>query len=140
MGGAGRLIQTGTAEEIYRTPADLGAARMFSDLNEIACTVSGGQVETPFGRFDAEGFADGDPAILCVRHGDVEIVKPSQGQSGWVLHSRFLGESALLEIGITGLDDPIRARVHESRGIEVGSEVGVRMPRQGVLLFADAEH
>ena len=32
---SGRLIQVGTAQELYHAPADIGAARMFSDLNEI---------------------------------------------------------------------------------------------------------
>ncbi len=137
---AGRLIQTGTAEEIYRDPADIGAARMFSDLNEIRCRVAGGRVETPLGRFDANGLADGEPAILCVREGDIRLVEPSQGQGGRVLHSRFLGESALLEIGIIGLDHPVRARVHESSALAVGADVGVSVSRQGVLLFPEREH
>ncbi|MFQ5627033.1 MAG: ABC transporter ATP-binding protein, partial [Methyloligellaceae bacterium] len=35
----GLLVQTGTAEEIYHAPADIHAARMFSDLNEFPAIV-----------------------------------------------------------------------------------------------------
>src|SRR5215510_14123594 len=36
---AGRLVQAGTAEELYRNPADLFVARLFSEINEIPYTV-----------------------------------------------------------------------------------------------------
>jgi iron(III) transport system ATP-binding protein len=136
---AGRIIQTGTAEELYHAPADIGAARMFSDLNEIACTVSHGQIDTPLGRFKASGFAEGESAILCVRHRDVHLVGHSKGRSGRVLATRFLGESALLEIGVEGLDDPVLVRVRESRAVPPGTEVGVTVAKAGVLVLADSD-
>ena len=46
---AGRLVQAGTAEELYHRPADLFVARLFSEINEIAYPVRGGRVETPLG-------------------------------------------------------------------------------------------
>ena len=136
---SGRLIQVGTAQELYHAPADIGAARMFSDLNEIVCTASGGQVDTPVGRYDAKDFADGETAILCVRQRDVEIVDIAKGYSARVLDTRFLGESALLEIGVTGLEDPIFVRMRESKAVQPGTEVGVKIARDGVLLFAQNE-
>lgn len=136
---SGRIIQTGTAEELYHAPADIGAARMFSDLNEIACTVSHGRIDTPLGRFKANGLAEGQPAILCVRHRDVQLVSHSKGRSGRVLATRFLGESALLEIGVEGLDDPVLVRVRESKAVPPGTEVGVTVAKAGVLVLADSE-
>lgn len=138
----GYLVQSGTAEELYHAPADIGAARMFSDLNEIVCTVAGSQIETPFGRYKAEGLNDGDTAILCVRQGDIDLVSAAKGQTGRVLNTRFLGESALLEIGVSGLDDPILVRVRESEALASGTEVGVKVARKSILIFAaeDAEN
>lgn len=133
---AGSLIQMGTAEELYYTPVDIGAARMFADLNEIDCVVAKGRVDTPLGRFEAKGLSDGDAAVMCVRHRDVRIGTISKGRSGRVLATRFLGESALLEIGVEGLDDPIMARVHESKVLAPGTEVGVSVAREGVLVLA----
>jgi iron(III) transport system ATP-binding protein len=112
---AGRLVQAGTAEELYHAPADIGAARMFSDLNEIACTVSKGKVDTPLGRYPAKGFAEGDRAILCVRHRDIEIVKSAKGNSARVLNTRFLGESGLpAHAGVQGGSAGDRSR-HQGR-------------------------
>jgi iron(III) transport system ATP-binding protein len=135
----GRIIQLGTAEELYHAPTDIGAARMFSDLNEIVCTVSRGRVETPFGRYPANGIADGENAVLCVRQRDINVVSPSKGRAGRVLNTRFLGEFALLEIGVEGLEEPVLARVRDSRAMAPGTEVGVRVARNGVLVFAQQD-
>ncbi len=137
---AGRLIQTGTAEELYHAPADLNAARMFSDLNEIECIVAGGRIDTPLGRYGANGFADGETAVLCVRQRDIQLVAPSKGHSGRVLNIRFLGESARVEVGVEGLEVPLLVRVHESEAMSPGTEVGVKVARKGVLLFAQGEN
>ena len=40
---AGRLVQAGKAEELYRNPADLFVARLFSEINEIPYRVEGGR-------------------------------------------------------------------------------------------------
>lgn len=133
---AGKLVQTGTAEELYRAPADLGAARMFADLNEIACVVSKGGVDTPLGRFDAKSLDEGEEAVLCVRQRDLHVVAQGQGLAGRVLAARFLGESALLEIGVEGLDDPLFARVHESVSLPRGTDIGVKVARKAVLVLA----
>ena len=39
---AGRMIQAGKAEALYRNPADLFVARLFSEINEIPMRVTGG--------------------------------------------------------------------------------------------------
>ena len=48
---AGRIMQAGTAEEIYRRPADIFAARFFCDFTEVEGVGRGGRVETPVGLF-----------------------------------------------------------------------------------------
>jgi len=136
----GRLIQTGTAEALYGAPADIGAARMFSDLNEIACQVSGGEVETALGRYAAKDIADGEEAILCVRQRDVLLVKPSRGRLARVIHTRFLGESALLELSIQGMEETLFARVRESDDLAAGTEVGVKVMPEDALVFAVRPH
>ncbi len=130
----GRLIQTGTAEELYRRPFDIEVARMFSDLNEIACEVKGGKARTGLGVFAANGAGEG-AAVACVRYSDVRVGPPAKGLSGRVLSRRFLGEAALLEIGVEGLEEPLFARVREGEAAAPGSEIGVTIERAGVLVF-----
>ena len=56
----GRLVQTGTGDELYYDPVDLFAAGFFSELNLFESVVGAGMVETPVGRFPAGALADGD--------------------------------------------------------------------------------
>lgn len=132
----GRLLQAGTAEELYHAPVDINAARMFSDLNEIPVLVKGGKVDTPFGKAKAKGLANGKHAIACIRQRDVHLLEPGHGLHGRVLSARFLGDTALLELGVEGLDDPLYARVRESEAKPMGTEVSVRVNPGDILVFA----
>ena len=70
---AGRIVQDGDAETIYRRPVDLFAARFFSDFNEMEGVVRGGVVATPLGDFPAPGLREGQAALVCVRPRGVQL-------------------------------------------------------------------
>ena len=55
----GRLLQFGTAEELYTRPATAFTARFLSDVNELAGTCQRGRVETILGNFAAPHVATG---------------------------------------------------------------------------------
>jgi iron(III) transport system ATP-binding protein len=131
----GRVVQTGTAPELYRAPKDIFAARTFSDLNEVRTCIAGGGAPTPLGTFAAPGLADGTEAIVCIRQGGVRLTKPGEGTPGRVLDSRFLGDVGLVEVAVQGLDGPILARVRESDVPPQGTEVGVAVDAGAVLIF-----
>jgi iron(III) transport system ATP-binding protein len=132
----GRVIQTGTALDLYRAPNDILAARTFSDLNEVPARIEGGVAVTPLGRFPAEGLAEGSSAIVCVRHGGVRLLPSGEGAPARVLDARFLGDVALVEIAVQGLDAPLLARVRESDTPPQGAEIGVGIDEGGILVFA----
>jgi iron(III) transport system ATP-binding protein len=132
----GKVLQVGTAEELYHSPNSINTARMFSDLNEIPVTIKGKKAETPFGKCAAGGIANGADAVACIRQRDIQIGPKSKGRAGRVLHTRFLGETALMEIGVEGMDEHIFARVRESRAKDPGSEVGISVDPNDILLFA----
>jgi iron(III) transport system ATP-binding protein len=131
----GNLVQVGSAEELFRNPTDIDAARLFSDLNEIGCKVERGAVKTPLGRFPANGLANGANAVLCVRQSDVRLVRPKKGKGAQVINIRFLGESALLEIGIEGMDQPLVARVRGDEAPPLGTEIGVSIDPASAMIF-----
>ena len=131
----GRIVQTGTAPELYRAPSTLFAARVFSDLNEMRSTVRGGRAETPLGTFPAKGLAEGTDAIVCVRQSGVRLLKPGKGTPGRILDTRFLGDVGLVEVAVQGLDDPVLARVREADVPEKGAEVGVAVDEGAILIF-----
>jgi iron(III) transport system ATP-binding protein len=131
----GRVVQAGKALDLYRAPKDILAARTFSDLNEIKSRIDGGSAPTPIGRFAANGLADGTAAIVCVRQGGVRLLSAGQGTPARVLDARFLGDVALVELAVQGLDAPILARVRESDAPPQGSEIGVGIDAGAVLIF-----
>ncbi len=132
----GRIVQTGTAPELYRSPKDIFAARTFSDLNELPARIKNGRAETPFGTFVANGLAEGTEAIVCVRQSGMRLSKPGTGALGRVLDTRFLGDVGLVEMAVEGLEGPVLARVREADVPEPGLEVGVGVDEGAVLVFA----
>jgi len=132
---AGRIVQTGNALDLYRAPKDILAARTFSDLNELPARVEQGRAATPLGRFFANGLPDGADAIVCVRQRGVRLLGAGQGVPARVLDARFLGDIALVELAVQGLDAPILARVREADVPPQGAEIGVSIDAGAVLVF-----
>src|SRR5262245_17995293 len=87
----GRVIQADKAEELYRNPADLFVARLFSEINEVPLMVEGGALRTPVGTFVVPDLADGEQAVLCIRRRSIRVQPAGQGLPGRVLHVKFLG-------------------------------------------------
>jgi iron(III) transport system ATP-binding protein len=131
----GRVIQTGNALDLYRAPKDILAARTFSDLNEIPAQVAASTADTALGRFPASGAGDGD-AIVCVRQSGVTLLPRGDGIAARVLDVRFLGDVALVEMAVQGLDEPLLARLRENDAPALGAEIGVRIDPSAILVFA----
>ncbi|MGP9821217.1 ABC transporter ATP-binding protein [Salinarimonas sp. NSM] len=137
---AGRIVQEGTAEAIYRRPADLFAARFFCDFNEVEGTVRRGRVETPLGAFPAPGLTEGEGAIVCVRPQAIRLRAPGFCLPGRIVARRFLGEVDLVHVAVQGLDAPLQARCRESWEPGEGEDVGIDVDPAEVLVFATARH
>jgi iron(III) transport system ATP-binding protein len=131
----GRLVQEGSAEEIYRLPTDLFAARFFCDFNEVEGVVRGGQVSTPVGVFAAPHLPDGTGAIVCIRPHGVRLRPPGFCLPGRLVSCRFLGEVSLVHVVVGGRERPLQARVRERPPAEVGQDVGIDIDPQEVLVF-----
>ena len=85
--------------------------------------------------FPAQGVGEGREAIACVRHSGVRLRPAGEGLPGRVIDHRFLGDVALVEVAVQGLEEPLFARVRETDAPPVGSEIGVRVDAGGVLVF-----
>jgi iron(III) transport system ATP-binding protein len=133
---SGRIVQAGTARDLYARPADLAAARFFCDFNEVEGTVKGGRVESALGLFPAPGLAEGVSAVVCARPQAVRLRAAGFCIPGRVLSRRFLGEVDLLEIAVQGLEVPIRARLRGNPQASEGADVGVDIDPDEVLVFA----
>jgi iron(III) transport system ATP-binding protein len=136
----GRLAQAGKAEDLYRTPADLFVARLFSEINEVPFAVQGGALRTPIGTFVVPELSDGDEAILCIRRRAIRLAPAGQGLPGRVLHVKFLGDQAVLEIAVQGFDRPLFTVVREGEEPPRGAEVGLAVDPESVLVFPAQGH
>ena len=140
---AGRLVQTGSAEELYRRPAALFVARLFSEINEMEMRVAGGRIATPIGALPAPGLADGTLATLCIRERGISVV-PAGGNGkaahgtplkGRVRNAKFLGDAVRYEVVAEGFDAPLNVRVAAGEAILKGSEVLLEIDPGQALVF-----
>ena len=136
---SGSIVQAGTAEELYRRPTDLFAARFLCDFNEIEGLCQGGQVSTPVGIFPAPGLAEGEDAVVCIRPQGVRLKPPGFCLDGRVRSRRFLGEVDLVHVAVQGLDRPLQARVREPNRAGPGRDVGVDIDTREVLVFPSSQ-
>lgn len=138
---AGRIVQSGTAEDIYRHPASMLAAGFFSDFNEVPGVCNGGRVDTVLGVFPSSGIAEGAAAAVCIRPQDVRITgTPGESTaSGRILSRSFVGDSLLLLLAVNGLDRPLQARVAANATAAIGQTVGIDVATPDVLIFPVAK-
>jgi iron(III) transport system ATP-binding protein len=132
---SGRLVQAGTAEDLYQNPADVYVAQTFSEVHVIPCRVISGWAAGPLGRFRAPAAVEGE-AVLCVRPGEIEIGASTSGTPARVTDVRFLGADALAELAVQGLDRPLSVRMRAAQAPQKGAEVGIRLNCDRVLVFS----
>jgi iron(III) transport system ATP-binding protein len=132
---AGRLVQAGSAEDLYHKPADLFVARLFSEINEIGYRVGSGSIDTPIGALPAPDLKTGDRATVCIRERGVELSRNGTGLPGRILDVKFLGDVARLEVGVEGFDKPLKVRARESDGWTRGEEVRAQIDPASALVF-----
>ena len=131
----GRIVQVGKARDLHRAPADLFVARLFSEVNEVRWTVTGGALRTPVGTFVVPEIAEGEDAILCIRQRAVRIVQAGEGRPARVRDIRYLGDAAVVEMEVEGFQVPVKARMRESE-VPVGEgDIGIIVDPERVLVF-----
>ena len=136
---AGRIVQTGTAKELYRNPVSLFAARFFCDFSEIEGVVENAAVETPIGSFAAPGLAGGTRVTVCVRPQAVRLVAEGTGLPGRVVARRFLGDVDEIQVALPGLERPLTARTSDADGLKAGQDISVAIRATEVLVFPASE-
>jgi iron(III) transport system ATP-binding protein len=130
----GRLIQAGTAAQLYANPADVYVAQIFSEMNVVPCRVISGWAVGAMGRFKAPDGLEGEVS-LCLRPREIEPCEAVDGMPARVLDARLLGEEALIELAVKGLDQPLTIRAPRHLLPEKGDELHLRVKPASVLIF-----
>lgn len=136
----GRLVQVGTATELYQKPANLFVARFFSELNVFRGTITGGAVETPLGRFSVPDLADRTEVYLAVRLHSVKIHETEGNIPGRITSRRYLGESEVLEIAVPGAEETVRARIAYGELPQGIKEIMLFVDESAVMVFETSVH
>jgi iron(III) transport system ATP-binding protein len=132
----GRLVQHGSASDLYNHPADLFAARFFSELNQLEGRANSDGVETALGLLPADGLEAGAAVDVCVRPQGVILGRPGLcGVPGRIRAKRFVGEVELLTIVVDGMTNLLQARVRAGTPWEQGMDVSVTTDPKDVLVF-----
>ena len=82
---AGRILQVGTPDAVYRRPETAFAAEFLGEVNRYRGEVNGaGTVETPLGAVPAPGFAAGAPVVVIIRQHGVGVSLADSAPAGAV--------------------------------------------------------
>ncbi|WDR05755.1 hypothetical protein PSQ90_16155 [Devosia rhodophyticola] len=132
----GRIVQIGTAAEVYRQPIDLSAARFFSPLSELEAIVKDGHAETPLGPLATPGLAEGSAVTIAIRPaGGVEIAQQGPGVIGRIVSKRDAIGVDICEVKVNGIDEPVGVRQPSNAALAVGQEVFLALNGEHVLVF-----
>lgn len=132
----GKIVQSGSASEIYNHPTSLFAARYFCDLNEIEGAASGNIVSTPLGRFEAANTIADGPCLVCIRPQAITFAAEGTVPITCSIGSRrFLGEVDYVAILIDGIEKPLHARLPAGYAPSPGEKAGLKIDPSGVLAF-----
>jgi iron(III) transport system ATP-binding protein len=136
----GRIVQTGTPEELYCRPADPFVVTFFGEVNVLHGRVHGGRAATPFGTISADGFADGDEVMIMVRPEALRIVHvgepATQHNRSHVVAARLLGRYSLIHLCV----HPSHGHPDDLRELHVHARVhGVFLPEAGQTVELDLD-
>jgi ABC-type Fe3+/spermidine/putrescine transport system ATPase subunit len=139
----GRLVQLGTARELYSRPVDAFVARFLGESNLIAGRVAalgdGGAalgadgLASPIEGFAAQGLRVGEAACALIRPEHVRLV--SGGQPARIVERIFLGEIAALRIALPGGVE-LWSRLFSSDA-PAGDEVEIGWDRERVSILPE---
>ena len=147
----GTIVQRGAPYNIYNTPADLGAAQFFSDINVISGKVKGALTDTPFGQFLTPGISDGTQVDICIRpqhlkidfdrHGRGPNPTPMEGTParGIVQRARFMGNESLVEFTMDYDRSVMRAVVPSVFLPKPGTPLWIMLRRDKCFVFPRAD-
>ncbi|KQW60855.1 MULTISPECIES: ABC transporter ATP-binding protein [unclassified Ensifer] len=131
----GRLVQVGTADELYREPRDLFAAGFFSEINVFDAQVRNGRVDTPLGGVDACKYRDGQRLSVAVRLSGLRVGKDEGDIQARIVSRRFIGVVELLELAVAGCDGTVRARIRADQLPQGLRDVMLSVNERDILLF-----
>ena len=129
----GRLVQFGTAADIYQRPCSPQMACVFGHVNTVQGAVEGGSLMTPLGAFSAPPSASPGPAIVCVRPQHVRLETGGPGVRAIVTGVTCVGDVTEVQLRVDDLR--LVARVTDQAAFEIGDDPRVCVDPSQLFVF-----
>ncbi len=120
---AGRVVQVGRPEEVYRRPANAFVARFVGDAALVPGTCDGTAVDTPFGRLPVVARTGAVGPALAVVRPEVVRLTPEAAGPARVVTATYFGHDQLVEVAVDGT--VLQARLGTERLFSPGDRVRV---------------
>ncbi len=120
----GTILQEGTPEELYFSPASRWAAEFVGAANVLSGPVVGGLVETPLGTFPANGSSTHADASVLVRPELLEL-EPDPAGPAEVVAREFRGHDVLYRVLLEGVE--LVSQRPSTEVVPLGSRVSIRL-------------
>src|SRR5918996_5325280 len=120
----GTVVQEGTSEELYFTPASRWAAEFVGAGNVLAGRVVDGRVETSIGAFPANGASAEAAARVLVRPEMLEL-EPDPAGAAEVVGREFRGHDVFYRVLLDGIE--LVSHRPSTEVVPLGSRVSIRL-------------
>ncbi len=120
----GAIVQEGTAEELYFSPASRWAAEFVGAANVLPGRVVGGRVETAIGAFPANGAARSETAQVLVRPELLEL-EPSPAGAAEVVAREFRGHDVFYRVLLDGVE--LVSQRPSTEVVDLGTRVSIHV-------------
>ena len=120
----GTIVQEGTAEELYFSPASRWAAEFVGAANVLVGRVVGERIETAIGAFPANGAKSRADAQLLVRPELLELEPTADGPAE-VVAREFRGHDVFYRVLLDGIE--LVSQRPSTEVVDLGSRVTIRV-------------
>jgi iron(III) transport system ATP-binding protein len=129
----GRLVQFGTAAEIYHRPVSPQMAGVFGHVNSVEGAVENGALLTPLGAFPVPPGAPSGPAIVCVRPQHLRLEIGGAGVRAIVTRVTCVGDGTEVLLRVDDLR--LMVRVPDRAAFAIGDDPRVCVDPSQLLVF-----
>jgi iron(III) transport system ATP-binding protein len=120
----GTIVQEGTSEELYFSPATRWAAEFVGAANVLTGRVVDGLIETPIGHFSANGAAGATAAKVLIRPELLELELDPAGDAE-VVGREFRGHDVFYRVRVNGLE--VVSQRPSTEVVPLGARVSIRL-------------
>jgi len=141
MKKGGKIIQSGTPQELYNNPINSYVAGFFGETNKFRGLVKNSQVKTPIGNIQTPKEMESTQVEIHVRPQAIKLhqeLTPVNGVKGTVVASKLMGSYSFVHISVLDTNNEIihvHSHMPPSFSPEQSSAVGIEVDKNQIFIF-----